>query len=359
MTARAFRIVVEFVTVFLLFPFLPGCNAQIIEIREKGGKEITCATSGLQSFGSFCGLDNDFYSYIFLGTIHSVYPIANGEYRIHFHAEEIFRGEPATDIYAVTNQGQCLPDLRPGDQWLTFLEHDPKRGLVLEYGNDSRPRKGNEDELVRLRRLAKMTDAGLLIGDVNLPHWDGDAWDGSGPVANYEITATRKDNHTEHYVFTDKDGHFEFDPLSAGDYVVGSNTAPGVYTADEGDVEVKPHGCMKLNINLSPDGIISGKVSTSDGKPAVLQRIFAMTVDEEDTGWTSETTDEHGAFTFRGVQPGRYLLGIGTQSDTGSSEPNIAVYFPSALSADGAVVITLGDAEHREGLDIVIPPARK
>ena len=359
MTAREFAVVTALASACLLLSFVPCCNAQIILMREKDGKQIACTISGLRGFGSSCGLDDEFYAYILLGTIFSVEPTANDEYRIHFHADEIFRGKPSTDIFAVTNQGQCLPDLRPGDQWLAFLRSDPERGLVLAYENDSRPLNGNQDELVRLRRLAKMTDSGVLLGDVNWSHWHPNSGNTNGPVANYEIIATRKDDRTVRHVFTDKKGHFEFEPLPAGDYVIDSKTAPGVYTADEGNVKVNPRGCMKLNIGLTADGILSGRVSTLDGKPVASRRVYALTVGGEDKGWMAQTTDEHGAFTFRGVNPGQYLLGIGTPNGTESSDPNISVYFPDALSLDRATVISLGNAEHLEGLKIVIPALPK
>jgi hypothetical protein len=349
------RTIPAFLSVSVLLAATASARAQILEMREKNGKQIMCALSGLRGFGSYCGLDNDFYPYIMLATIVSVETISDNEFHLRLHPDEIFRGDPATEIDAVTNQGQCLPDLHPGDQWLAFLRRDKERGLVLAYENDSRILKGFEDELARLRHLARMTSAGLLSGNVYDVHpGESERWT---PVANYQIVATDQSTLREHRVFTDKEGHFEFEPLPAGDYMVNSNTASGIYTADYGSVKIDPHGCMKLNIDLQPDGILSGRVLSPDGKPLTSQRVYIFSADHEDSGWSSESIDDDGAFTLRGVQPGRYLLGLGEVD--GHGEPKIAVYFPGTLASSKAAVITLGYAEHRENLDIVIPAAPK
>jgi hypothetical protein len=327
-------------------------RAQIVELRDKGGKQIACVTSGLRGFGSFCGLDNDFYWYIFLGTILSVEPAENDEFRLHVHVDEPFRGAPPADIEAVTNQGQCMPDLRPGDRWLVYLRHEKERGQVLAYENDSKPLNGAEPELDLLRQMAKLEHAGLVSGEVNMPPHH--TWGTSVPVANYQILLTRKSDSRTYRAFTDEKGHFNFGPLPAGDYVMDATTRQGLWTGDEGPLEVKPHGCMRYNIDLRPNGLITGRVTTHALEPIVNILVKAVPIGGNGVE-NSDWTDQHGRFTLRGVWPGQYLVGFGGDPGSSADLDKLEVAFPGVRLIDKAIPVDVGNAECRSGINIVVP----
>ena len=52
----------------------------------------------------------------------------------------MFRGVPATQLTVVTEQDDCLPELRVREEWLFYLQRDEKaHSLVLAYGSLSKP----------------------------------------------------------------------------------------------------------------------------------------------------------------------------------------------------------------------------
>ncbi len=352
---RKMRGVSRWTALPLVMLFTAACvRAQILEVREKDGRQIMCGTSGLFGFGSFCGLDNDFYSYIFLGTVLSVEPGGNNESRIRFHVDERFRGDPPAEVAAVTNQGECMPDFHPGDRWLAYLRYEKARGQVIAYENDSKLLKGAEAELDRLRLLAKLDHAGLVSGDVNMPPAEDQDWNKSAPVAHYEVTLTSKSDGRTYRIFTDENGRFAFDPLPAGEYLMNAATRQGIWTADEGSIEIKPHGCMRYNVDLRPDGLIAGRVTARDGKPMKNLLVKAVPVGNDGvriSGWT----DNEGRFTLHGVWPGQYLVGFGGDPGSSADIDKLEVAFPGVRAMDKAIAVELGNAEHRGGINIVMP----
>jgi|SRR5215831_11311944 len=79
-----------------------AASAQIIELRDYHGKQISCARSGLQSFERPCGLDT-WYEDIFVGSVLSVKEIEGSGKVLEITPEEIFRrrySEPTQSHYA-------------------------------------------------------------------------------------------------------------------------------------------------------------------------------------------------------------------------------------------------------------------
>jgi hypothetical protein len=137
---------------------MPHASGQIVEDREYHGKKIMCVLSGLQGWGSPCGTDGN-YAYIFLGSVISATQISDTEKRLQVAPQEIFLGDSASELTVTTNQGACLPEILPGDQWLFYLWRDDKtKDLLLGYGSPSKPIADAQPAITALRRLAAMTE---------------------------------------------------------------------------------------------------------------------------------------------------------------------------------------------------------
>jgi hypothetical protein len=242
-----------------------------------------------------------------------------------------------------TSQGICLPDLRVGDRWLFYLEKDEHADrFLVAYGSPSGPIGQEQENVDRLRRLAKLQGEGLIIGEVDNPN--------GKPRANHRVIVRRLPDGAEFVSLTNKDGKFEFPPLRAGKYDLNPNTKPGLWTMWYGETTVESNQCMNYLLDLDIDGTISGYVRTDDGKPlkfADVQAVF-------DGGSSSAFTDESGHFEIHGLAPGRYLVGLHiADEDRGKA----SVYAPGVRDQSKATVIELGRAERREGIDIRIPSA--
>ena len=310
--------------------------------------------AGLQGWGSPCGTDGN-YAYIFGGSVTAATEITETEKRLQVTPEEMFLGA-ASQLTVTTNQGACLPEILPGDQWLFYLRRDDTtKALLLEYGDPSEPIADAQPAITRLRRLAAMTDSGIIAGYATRPVWhDDDKYLDYLYPPNHKIVAKRQSNGTEYSAITDSDGNYEFEPPPSGSYDLRANTEKGLW-AEEGTATVHPPGCEAFAFELHSDGEISGHVRSPDGN--LLRSIPGLTyrrMTEEylaHSTWTIAGTTKRG-----GLEPGRYLVGIGIQATTDSPEWRSRVYYPGVRTREKAVVIELGKAAKRANVDFTISP---
>jgi hypothetical protein len=115
-------------------------EAQIVTLMKDGDKRVACLRSGLTSDLKDCGVQADWYTYVFIGSISSIVPVADGEKTLQLRPEEIFHGRPPSPLTVLTSQAACLPRLAVGDRWLFYLRKTKDKPIVLDYGgNDSLP----------------------------------------------------------------------------------------------------------------------------------------------------------------------------------------------------------------------------
>lgn len=336
---------------------IPYASAQIIEDREYRGKKIMCMLSGLRGWGSPCGTDGN-YAYIFVGSVLSATEISDSEKLLQLMPQEIFLGDAASQLKVTTNQGDCLPEILPGDQWLFYLWRDDKtKELLLNYGSPSKPIADAQTAITTLRRLAAMTDSGLISGylyrEVQNVNEDGTRWSTSVPVPNHKVIAKRVSDGLEYSALTNSDGNYEFEPLPSGSYDLSTNTAQGLW-AEEGPTTVHAQGCTAFEFELHTDGGISGHVRSADGKPFKIHP-WVEVESEGGEHFQSFYADEHGYFEARGLEPGRYLVGIGMRAEPETPEWRSRVYYPGVRTREKATVIELGKAETRNNIDFPLP----
>jgi hypothetical protein len=259
------------------------------------------------------------YAYIFVGSVLSTTERSDTEKRLELSLEEIFLGKNIGRLKVSTTQGACLPEIFPGDRWLFYLRHDDKtHEFLLDYGSPSKPIADAEAAITRLRRLAAMSGSGLILGSLNQELQDADE-DGTKsttfvPVQNHKVIAKRVPDGAEYSAVSDRDGNFEFGPLPSGSY----------------------H--------------LTGHVRSADGKPFKLHPWVEVET-EDGQRFASFYADDEGFFEAKGLEPGRYLVGIGMRAEPETPEWRSRVYYPGVATKENATIIELGKAEKRENID--------
>ena len=244
-----------------LFPLavvcaVPSLSAVVVETREWHGKQIQCVLGGL-GFGRprACGAMDDEYDRIFTGTVASVTEISDTDRRLEIVPEENFLGQSQGMITATVNQA-CLtpndPDIRPGDEWLFYLQRKwyPHRGkerddsinngFEIPFDSPSKPLTRAQGDIANLRRLGRMRNVGILRGTVTIGAWQ------RGDLPDHRITAKRQDG-VEYSALTDDNGEFEFDRLPIGTYELMANQADG-FRVSESSVEIRSARCTSTNL---------------------------------------------------------------------------------------------------------------
>jgi hypothetical protein len=335
----------------------PSLPAQVIEIREYRGKQITCVSSPKMSFATPCGAD-DRYAYIFVGSVMSTTEISETEKLLQVLPEEVFLGHTTGVLAISTNQGACLPDISAGDKWLFYLREEKTDTPVLAYGSPSKTVADAQEDIALLRRISKMTNSGLLTGNVNRAVWNDNEMEPSAPLPGIRLTAHRISDSSEFTASIDGEGHYEFPPVPSGSYNLTAEAPQGLWTEQGGPTKVRPRSCTNVGFEMAPDGRISGHVKTTDGKPAKQLQVAIVPVSPGNLGFTSSIADEQGYFEVKGLHPGSYLVGVGIQSLPESREWKSRVYYPGVQSRDAAVIIELGQAEKRTNVDFWLPNGR-
>jgi hypothetical protein len=329
---------------------IPRTCAQIFEEREYHGKRITCVQSGLRGFAMPCGTDGN-YTYVFVGSVLSVAEISDREKRLQLVPQELFLGDATSPLTVTTRQGACLPEIQAGDKWLFYLWRESgSDALILSYGGPSRPLADAQKDIEMLRYLARLTDSGVVEGDVTRQY----PWDGDGtmfPVRGHKIVAKRKSDGSEYSAVTDSKGRYQFRQLPSGSYDLTANTNEEVW-AESGAVQVHAKGCSAVDFQMRSAGRISGRVRTVDGKlfkkhPSVQAHLISGA----DANVVSAYVNENGFYEVNGLEPGAYLVGIGIMDRDGDPIVKARVYYPGVRTRDQALIVELGQAEKRENID--------
>lgn len=321
------------------------------EGHDYHGKQIFCYIRGRE--GS-CGPGYG-YDAVFTGTVVSVTEATGKERRLELMPEEVFSGRVTSLLTVATKQGECFGDFQAGDKWLFYLRRDTNtKSLLLDYASPTRPTADAQAQIDILRRLAQMNDSGIIMGQVTEPIWNDNQWETSIPVADHKIIAKEQVNGREYTAFTDNDGHYEFEPLPPGEYEVSADTSQGLW-AEERSTAIRPRSCSQVSFALAPDGIISGQVTTADGKLAKYVQVAIVPVSAGNLQFTSAFTNELGRFEVKALHPGRYLVGIGIQTRPGTAEWRSRVYYPGVRDSNLAVMIELGKGEKRTSVDFQLP----
>jgi hypothetical protein len=252
------RCVLAVLTVFL--SWCGAATAQIITIDKVGDKTITCMHSGLTSDLKDCGLQSNWYAYVFVGSISAITPIKDDEKELQIIPEEVFHGEPANPLTARTSQSACLPNLKVGNHWLFFLRNG--KPIVLDYyGNISRHVADAQQQLATLRRLQNIGDNGIVRGHVL-----------RGPlgqqmaIPDAHVVAHGASDNAQFVVTTDADGRYEFQPLPPGKYKVTVDPI-GSFHPDDANIDVRSRSCWDLTPARSPTHTLAGTCNVPMAHP--------------------------------------------------------------------------------------------
>jgi hypothetical protein len=325
-------------------------SAQIFEGRQYHGHDVTCVHSGIvQTNGTDCGTQD--YARVFTGTVKSAFDIGETDKLLQLIPDEVFLGDPASEVLAVTNQACLRRDIRAGEKWLFYLYRNPKtNGLVLPYDSPSKPIGEAQDDIARLRHLQKLGDSGLLTGTltriVSKNPWK------FARVPNREVDIKRGSDGAEFTTETDGNGHYEIE-VPANSYILTANTEEGLW-APETTTLVRKHACVGVGFLLHTDGRISGIVTTADGKPARYAQVQIVPVLTEEESFTV-VADADGHFEVGGRLAGRYLVGAGLAAKIGSPQWHPSVYYPGVSNRDHAQTIELGEGHWHADIKINLP----
>ncbi|MDR3726464.1 MAG: carboxypeptidase-like regulatory domain-containing protein [Terracidiphilus sp.] len=342
-----------------LFAIGLRATAQTVFIQNVDGKRVMCMRSGLSSDLRDCGVQSDWYTSVFVGSITAVDKAPNSELKIQIVPEEIFAGNPDKPTIVFTSQGACFPTkLKVGDRWLFYLRKEIGKQIILDYyGNDSVPIQEAQEQIETLRKLKTIGSLGILRGKV----WQGTSSSGS-PFPNASVIAHHQPDDRQFIAVSAADGNYEFQPLPPGDYKLNV-IASGALQPDDSQVEIRPGSCWNLDITRSPHARIAGQVRTSNGSP--MRNIDVVLIDLNGKGYVTTQTNSEGRFHFDMLRQGGFVVGLNypkrpdwinsSGSGVGLKLPPASLYYPGVNGRAKARVIRLTTDEKIDNVDFVLP----
>lgn len=178
---------------------------------------------------------------------------------------------------------------------------------------------------------------------------------------------------------TNADGRYQITNLTAGAYRV-SVFAPAYVIEGENPVSYEYGKIVKidegdqienLDFSLIPGGVITGKVTDEYGKPVIAEGVQAFRLDAQGKRDSAAEfqmlrwqTDDRGVYRIFGLEPGRYLVGMGTWNEgllrpAGSRGAFKRTYYPDAIDEANAKVIEVKPGGEVENVDIKVTRTTK
>ena len=173
---------------------------------------------------------------------------------------------------------------------------------------------------------------------------------------------------------TDQDGNFRITNLAAGSYEVVPS-APGFVVGQANYVNVRTKSIIVnedetvegINFSLVRGGVITGRVTDAEGRPAVQQgvQIYRVESDSDQQAGrrplspsNAAATDDRGIYRVFGLPPGRYKVAAGKGEDAFAppAPPGRFVYtqvfYPDASDQAKATVLEVTEGSETKDIDI-------
>ena len=170
-------------------------------------------------------------------------------------------------------------------------------------------------------------------------------------------------NQSRNKAVTDDQGNYKIINIPPGQYQVVA-VAPVYVSEDYGRGKTilinKDETVENVNIALERGGVITGKVTDSEGRPVIEEEV-TLHPTERTRGFyyvpMSVRTDDRGIYRFYGLPPGKYRVGAGMSENFTGSRQRASyklTYHPAAADVNQATVIDVTEGSEAGNVDITL-----
>ena len=172
---------------------------------------------------------------------------------------------------------------------------------------------------------------------------------------------------------TDYDGRYNLSGLPKGQYIVVASSGGLVRAGNKEIVITDDDKTGTADFQLSRGGVITGRVTDSEGRPLIAERITIAQAGEPATNSGNSLsladsmflTDDRGVFRIYGLEPGRYLVSAGTSHEQAALDilsrrrKQPLTYYPGVGDKARARPVDVTAGAEATGIDIRIVPGDK
>ncbi len=262
-----------------------------------------------------------------------------------------YRGVDGPVVYLI--KADVFPSLQAGRAYLVFGSSNfgNARDLITPGAIPTPIEEAAEE--IRFLDDAVARTHGTIYGTLMAGREDDDSAPRT-PIVGVTIRFSSEGFNTE--AVTGADGRFAATGIPAGRTHVEPLLSDGWIGANR-LVDVPAGGCSPLYLLAESNGRIRGRVVRPDGKPWTG---FVDVVRADSRPMAARrrfvVANERGEFSFAGLGPGDYLVGVNlARAPSPGAHAYPPTFYPGTTSRDEATVVTVGNGTVKDGVDLVLP----
>ena len=163
---------------------------------------------------------------------------------------------------------------------------------------------------------------------------------------------------------TDREGNYRITKIAAGSYLVtpiapnlALNGAPD-YQQGQSVIINEGENVEDINFELVPAGVITGKVTDSEGRPLIEEPVTLINADNNNPRlpFNTQMTDDRGIYRIFGVPAGRYRVSVGDPRFGRGPRRQVPIqtFYPNVTEAAKAEIVEVSEGSEATKIDIVV-----
>jgi 5-hydroxyisourate hydrolase-like protein (transthyretin family) len=317
--------------------------------------------------------DSSYVEIVFVGKVSNITEVEKAN-KYQVQISEIFKGlgeQKTIDVF--DSFYNCSDQRHLNKEYLFMNSRDKQTGKIHVVGcSYSYKNKYQQKQMIEILRWKKSANqGGILVGKVT--QFVDDEGNSQKPDSVDKVfVESEKGEKFEANI--ESDGFYKVENLKAGRYKVFLNLPKTLITyGDKHDfdgeksiryLDLSKNGGEIADFSISVNGIISGKVLDSNGKPVSSINVNLLRLEESETDEEDNIeTDKSGNFIFKGLSAGKYLINVGAEDWYVEPNSKEAIYpktfFPNKNSQKEAKVIQLDKAQVLKDQNITLLPILK
>jgi hypothetical protein len=275
---------------------------------------------------------------------------------VRISIDEAFRGVEGAEVEVLTalSSAACGFGFRRTQQYLVYaFRSEADQKLHTSICTRTRAISEADADLVYIRGLSKAKPGGTISGQVFRYGRNDEGTLNNQPVAGVRVTIAGPEKYE---AVTDEKGEFRIEGVQPGEYTVVPAPPKGLAVGgSDRKVAVSDRGCGTVSFWLRSSAQVSGRVLNPAGLPVKNAELSIILADKNQGRSDVAFADENGAYSFKMVPAGRYLIQMRYDGMSSQTRPFPVIYYPGTPYKSQARVFTIEEGETIE-LDVKVPP---